>query len=578
MPPALRLLHWFVSLRLVCNQTKALLLLLVGMPIFFSQAQTQLTGTTLDLETKAPLPDVIVRLTRSANSTRSLADGSFSLPLPPQPHQDTVVFSRIGYSDLRVALRTFGSTKPARFHLKPTPLALSPVVVTTNKLVEKKFGITNHKALLHFTDGTMAPGKPFEIAQVIRLGQALATLTSVNLYLAASQTDSATVTLCFYAFDGDQPTPQELAKPVVRRVAVQEGWLNINLAKQALHVQGDVVVGLEFLPSRNSRHSIPYEIKLGGSTKSFARRSREESWRVPPHHYRLYVTALVPSSTRASRPDDSENQETAPSTRLYSKAVQDSFSLYVQLPKGYAAHRKRRYPVVLVLDANAYFDIVASETRKLKSATPPIVVGIGYRDALQMDSLRQRDYLYPAAPPADSLPISGGGKRFLSFFQHELLPYLDQNYRTDASSRTLMGHSFGGYFVLYALIEALRTDTCYFRHYVAASPSLYYGNEHLRREFTAASKATTHPKEQTLYLTMGGQELDGRNAESAANKAAFDAFVELLSANQFPSIKQQSTIYPGYTHMETAVPSFTENLKRLYQQPQPVSRGRRPPG
>ncbi|WP_280640629.1 alpha/beta hydrolase [Hymenobacter volaticus] len=155
----------------------------------------------------------------------------------------------------------------------------------------------------------------------------------------------------------------------------------------------------------------------------------------------------------------------------------------------------------------------------------------------------------------------------MSFFQRELLPFLDQNYRTDVSNRTLMGHSFGGYFVLYALTEALRTDTCYFTQYVAASPSLYYDNEHLRRAFTAASKATPHVKEQDLYLTMGGQELDGKNAESAATKAAFDAFVGVLSANPSLSIKLLTTIYPGYSHMETAIPSFTKSLKRLYQQP-----------
>ncbi|WP_280640630.1 carboxypeptidase-like regulatory domain-containing protein [Hymenobacter volaticus] len=419
----LRFLYWLVSLRPVLVWTKVLLLLvLMEAQSFASQAQTLLTGTALDQESKVPLPDVTVQLKRSAESTRSLTDGSFSLPLPRQLHQDTLVFSRIGYANLRVALSSLALDKPAQFYLKPTPLALSPVVVTTNQLVEKKFGITNHKALVHFTDGTMARGKPFEIAQVIRLGPAVATLTSVNLYLAASQTDSATLTLHFYAFDGDRPTPKELARPIVRRVAIQQGWLKLNLANQGIHLQSDFVVGLEFLPSMASRHSIPYEIKLGGSTKSFARTSRETDWRVPPHHYRLYVTALVASSTRASRPDDSENKETAPSARLYSNAVQDSFSLYVQLPKGYAAHKKRRYPVVLLLDANAYFDIVHSETQKLKSLRQPILVGVGYRDARQMDSLRQRDYLYPAAPPADSLPLSGAAGSSCLFFSASCSP------------------------------------------------------------------------------------------------------------------------------------------------------------
>lgn len=547
-------------------QRQALLLyvlalcLLLGASSRPARAQERVSGIVLDAATHAALPGVTIRWRQRPGGTTSQENGTFSLPLPAARATDTLLLSRLGYTRLAVAFPANSKALPQRFYLQPQHVALQPVAVHATKLVERSYGITSQKALIHFTDGTIRPGDAFEIAQLIHLDQPTANLTSVNLFLAASLPDSATVTLHFYGFDGQRPT-QELGAPALpRRVALRAGWLRLDLPARSLPLPQDFVIGLAFQPTTRP---IPYEIKLGGRTKSFARSANTGEWRVPPHHYRLYVNALVPRTTRSRLPD-TDNQETPPTTRLYAPSVRDSFSLYVHLPKGYRAAQPRTYPVIVLLDANAYFDAVGAELHQLPRAAAAILVGIGYKDAGLMDSLRQRDYTYPVALPADSFSVSGGGQRFLAFLTQQVLPYVDQHYHTDPGNRTLLGHSLGGYFVLYALAEGLRTQAPAFTHYVAASPSLYYGNDYLQRTLAGLPVAPTTPA-QNVFITVGGREVTRADAESRATKAAFDAFAQELAASKFSAVKLTRTIYPNYGHLETAIRTFVEGCQAAYQ-------------
>src|SRR5690606_6727817 len=204
-------------------------------------------------------------------------------------------------------------------------------------------------------------------------------------------------------------------------------------------------------------------------------------WTRPPHHYCLYVTAI----TEKYAPDDPNEKEAQPAFTLKSDFSSESYSIFVRLPKRYSKQKKQTYPVIYLLDGNAYFDAVASSVdgyiQRKKLSVDPIVVGIGYENAYVMDSLRNRDYTYPEALPADSFKISGRGDKFYTFIQTKLIPYIDSAYRTDKTNRTIMGHSFGGYFVLYALTCHLK-DVAIFNNFVAASPSIYYHDYYLLKE------------------------------------------------------------------------------------------------
>ena len=85
-----------------------------------------------------------------------------------------------------------------------------------------------------------------------------------------------------------------------------------------------------------------------------------------------------------------------------------------------------------------------------------IVIGIGYVKKNQ----RGRDLLW-------------AHEKFYAFLTEELVPFVDGEYRTDtAAPRTLVGHSDGGYFALYAFFQSGGNEDAPFRQFVAISGDL----------------------------------------------------------------------------------------------------------
>lgn len=196
----------------------------------------------------------------------------------------------------------------------------------------------------------------------------------------------------------------------------------------------------------------------------------------------LTVAVLFSCHTQPEKPPRLPGEATR--SVLYSAAVNDSFYVQTQLPLAYSDSPAERYPVVVVLDANFHFPMLAASVRQYEKGgllPPLILVGIGYRSFHEMDSLRVRDYLYPAALSADELEAPGGGERFRQFISRELLPFIDSTYRTTTRNRSLLGHSFGGYFTLYTLLSQAQSKTRDFRYFVAASPPVWYNKYYLNQ-------------------------------------------------------------------------------------------------
>ncbi len=525
-----------------------------------SIAQITLTGVVIDSANQTVLPFVNIGIKQKNIGTSSLADGTFSMKIPTQNENDTLTFSMVGYSELNLAIKNIVTTNQKTFQLKIKTTGLKSVVVTARKLVEQKFGIKNNGAIIRFTDGSTNQNDIFEIAQLIKLDTIISKITSVNLHINESRNDSGIFRINFYGYYGKRPTERIIEKSIVETKQIQEGWLKFDLTKYKVYLKGSFVVAIEFIPTKKKNNPIYYEVKLGGSSKSFVRTSSQGEWSVPPHHYRLFVTALVSDKKSKFNQDDSEEKESIPTTTLFSESVKDSFSIFISLPKDYVKTKNQNFPVAYLLDANVYFDIVADAMKENNSNA--ILVGIGYKDFIMMDSLRNRDYTFPKALPQDSFPISGGADKFLSFIKSELLPYVDKTYRTDESNRTLMGHSFGGFFTLYALEQVMFEKKNSFKNYVAASPSLDYCNNYLIKQFQNISY-NDNLKQQNLFLTYGAREDSEDGGKGTEGIDNFNSFVTFLANNRFKNIKVKSEVYPAFGHMETAVPTFTKSLQGI---------------
>lgn len=94
---------------------------------------------------------------------------------------------------------------------------------------------------------------------------------------------------------------------------------------------------------------------------------------------------------------------------------------------------------------------------------------------------------------------SGGADTFLAFLAHTLIPRIEAELQANPAGRTLYGHSYGGLFVLHTLYQ----QPALFRRYVAASPSLWWREQHLIH--TADQLSHTAMAHSTELLIMVGE-------------------------------------------------------------------------
>lgn len=509
----------------------------------------------IDAATSEPLPYVNIGIIYRNIGTATDTDGRFDISIPAHFIDDTLTFSLVGYGRSSYLIDAL-SPEDETIRLVGKETLLSQVDINAERLVERKVGIKNRNLLMHFSDGMFQEDDVFEIGQLIKLKGSKALITSVNLFLFDSDRDSATFRLNFYDLENGKPSNRLVERPIVLRRAVEEGWLRLDISQENIVLEGDFVAALEFLPEENqSDRRVAYEVKLGGSSRSFYRKSSLGSWNAPPHHYCMFVTALVDESFE----QESEETESVPVTRLWSDRIGDSFSIFLSLPRDYGKNKRKSYPVLYCLDANAYFDHLSSFIHDLSAkkslSNEPILVGIGYENAYLMDSLRVRDLTFPKAPLSDSLLTSGGGDAFYEFIRSTVIPFVDGNYRTNTTQRTIMGHSFAGYFAAYALLSDLGQGSV-FKNYVSASPSLWYNNGYLTKEINSHAVADSAPDRFTVFLSSGEEELKFGGEE---NFALFER-----SLLKFPSLRLKTIIYPHLDHMGAAIPAFEDAAEFLY--------------
>lgn len=169
---------------------------------------------------------------------------------------------------------------------------------------------------------------------------------------------------------------------------------------------------------------------------------------------------------------------------IYSKILNEQREVWVYVPNSASdtIYSKQRYPVVYLLDGDSHFSSVVGMIQQLSSANvcpEMIVVGIPNTDRTRdltpthMDSWQFLNFVLDS----NYCKTSGGGEKFISFIEKELMPHIDSLCPT-APYRMLIGHSLGGLTVMNTLIH----HTNLFKSYVAIDPAMGWDNQKLLKE------------------------------------------------------------------------------------------------
>ncbi|WP_440120618.1 alpha/beta hydrolase [Tenacibaculum sp. Ill] len=204
----------------------------------------------------------------------------------------------------------------------------------------------------------------------------------------------------------------------------------------------------------------------------------------------------------------------------------------------------KNYHVVYLLDGDDYYNecmqIISSENKE-----SIIIISIGYAD----DNERGTDYSYPYDRDFDG--DSGGAKRFIDFINSELIPKIEEDYQIMSLTKTIYGHSLGGYFALYVMMQEEQENP--FNNAIVISPNLMWYNSFIF-DLESNAKELNLLNGKGIYMSMGDLEGVGMNA-------SFQALTKQLELSNYNDFNFSYERFEDTSHRNSPIQGFKKGLQ-----------------
>ncbi|WP_029037536.1 alpha/beta hydrolase [Salinimicrobium xinjiangense] len=218
--------------------------------------------------------------------------------------------------------------------------------------------------------------------------------------------------------------------------------------------------------------------------------------------------------------------------------------LKIQLPRNYDQNSQKKYPLIIVLDGDYLFEPMAGNVDYYSywdEIPEAIVVGVN-----QVNS-RDEDSMYD---PQRYLPEKKGAK-FFEFVGMELLPFLDNTYRT-SKFVAIAGHDITSNFLNYYLFK----PEPLFHAYINLSPDL--APEMANR---LVESLRVQAKSTWFYLCTGSNDIPDLKKE-------IKGLDKQLSGLDHPNLKYRFEEFDAATHytlVSKALPGALEHIFSSYK-------------
>lgn len=270
---------------------------------------------------------------------------------------------------------------------------------------------------------------------------------------------------------------------------------------------------------------------------------------------------------------------------VVSENTGQEYRIAISLPASYDHKPKTSYPTIYVVDGNLLFELVTGITRmmQLGGALPEVVVvSIGYplegfygddfdqffvrrlKDLTSVVDERYEEFRREALSTKHLEIETGGAEHFLKFVAEELTSLVEARYRVSSMDKTLLGHSAGGHFALYTLLQQPRA----FQKYVVGSPSLGFGERAL---FKMESEYARQNKELPVKLFLGIGDEEEHSSFSPVgylgtlvSVSDFYRFAAIMDERGYDGLKFTKKLFEGYGHTDVVGPLVSAGLKNVF--------------
>src|SRR5215510_8354479 len=236
---------------------------------------------------------------------------------------------------------------------------------------------------------------------------------------------------------------------------------------------------------------------------------------------------------------------------LKSTVLGEDRTVLIRTPVGYETN-KASYPVLYMTDGDAHMGHTASTVEFLtQNGRIPDLIVVGVTNTDRTRDLTPVKSTNKNAAGELQFPTSGGADNFLKFFETELIPQIEEQYRVQPY-RILAGHSLGGLFAIHAMIS----KPGLFNSYIAVSPSLQWEHDEALKRAEAYLTNQKEMKATSLFVSIGN--------EPGAIGTDFDLFKEILSKTKIKGFEWQAERMADEDHGSVVLRSHYFGLRKVY--------------
>ncbi|GLX77131.1 hypothetical protein tinsulaeT_04710 [Thalassotalea insulae] len=234
---------------------------------------------------------------------------------------------------------------------------------------------------------------------------------------------------------------------------------------------------------------------------------------------------------------------------IHSNTLNEDRTITVILPEPYNEDKETTYPVIYLLDGDQKLDFPAEVVKRLSTLNmiPNLII-------VAIDNTnRRRDFV----PSTDE--NNNGPHKFISFMEKELIPFIDNKYRTK-NYKILAGHSLAGLLTLYTFQHKPEL----FQAHFAFSPSLGSDNDITKEKvINFLNKNKQH--HNYLYVNLGREGLIAGDEGLFAMRKNFIDLSNVLSNSQVNALRFKTELLEDEHHFTTYLIGFHRALMDLYK-------------
>lgn len=268
------------------------------------------------------------------------------------------------------------------------------------------------------------------------------------------------------------------------------------------------------------------------------------------YHFSIFILFIFTFQASAQLAPEITHVPWSTLDTLHSDIIDDDYYLLITLPP-YYLFEKEEYPVFYYLDAfgtSGSMNELGMRNMVGHNTEDFIMVGISYKvNPFLYGEKRMRDYM----PQEDDEDTEHRGEDFIDFIKTELIPFIDNKYRTNAHDRGLIGYSLSGLLATWTI----KQEPGLFNRLGIISPSLWFKDELLFKD-EEFLKNIAGIEDLRVFTAAGS--LESENMISYPERLA-----NILKTND--KIEVSHFIFEGETHGTVGHPSNQRAMRFLYR-------------